>query len=139
MDDTLCDLQAAAEEAKTEKEQLQKEWEEMKLGLMEKVSGLTQPAIKLSRSASRTITKLGGNPTVDDNDFSWPTFKGIPLNFLAQFDLAEISKKHKYDWLAESGALLFFYDFEAWGFDPKLSRKIVHLAAVEGNRSTRFC
>lgn len=105
--------------SKAEKEQLQREFEEMKLGLKEKVSGLTQPAVKLSYSNSRTSSKFGGNPIVNDSDFSWPTFSGKPLIFLGQLDLIDVSKKHKYDWLAESGSLLFFYDFEAWGFDPK--------------------
>ncbi len=105
--------------SKKEKEQLRREWEKMKLGLKEKVSDLTQPAVKLSKSNSRTNSKFGGNPRVNDSCFSWPTHDGKPLIFLGQFDLAEIAKKHKYDWLAKSGSILFFYDFEAWGFDPK--------------------
>ncbi len=90
----------------------------MKLELKEKVSGLTAPAVKLSKSNSQTNSKLGGNPRVNDTSFSWPTHSGKPLIFLGQFDLAEIAIKHEYEWLAKSGSVLFFYDFEAWGFDP---------------------
>jgi len=104
--------------SKAEKEQLQREYEKMTLELKEKISCLTEPAIKLSRSVSHANSKLGGNPIVDENEFSWPMSNGKPLNFLAQLDLAEMSKEHNFDWLGQSGAVLFFYDFEAWGFDP---------------------
>ena len=46
---------------------------------------------------------------------------GKPMAFLAQLDLVEISRVHKYDWLGSEGLLLFFYDVAEmpWGFDPK--------------------
>jgi len=43
------------------------------------------------------------------------------MSFLAQFDLHEISQQLKYEWLSDSGSILFFYDVVEmpWGFDPK--------------------
>ncbi len=75
-------------------------------------------------------TKFGGKPDVS-KDFRWPYYEGEslftnevksrPLAFLAQFDLAEISKYDTDDLLPKTGILSFFYDLETmtWGYDPK--------------------
>jgi uncharacterized protein YwqG len=96
--------------SEAEKKQLQDEWEEMKLKLKNKVSSLTQPAVHLIKTESKTNSKFGGKPVVDNRDFSWPLTNGRPMSFLAQFDLGEIAKSLKYDWLSDSGTVLFFYD-----------------------------
>lgn len=107
--------------SEAEKEQLQKEWDEMKLRLKNKVSGLTKPAVHLIKTKNKTKSKFGGNPMVDNHDFVWPKSNNMPLYFLAQFDLNEISQQINYEWLSDTGSVLFFYDIEEmpWGFDPK--------------------
>lgn len=105
----------------SEKEQLKSEFNAMKQALKNKVSGLTRPAVHLVKTKNKTKSKFGGRPVVDNRDFVWPTSNEKPMSFLAQFDLDEVSKQIKYEWLNEKGAILFFYDIEEmpWGFDPK--------------------
>lgn len=64
-------------------------------------------------------TKLGGSPDLMPS-FDWPRFRGLPLSFIAQINLAEV---HPYDsegLLPATGLLSFFYDSgqSIWGFDP---------------------
>lgn len=104
-----------------EKELIQQQREKMKLTLKEKVSDLTQPAVHLRKTENQTNSKFGGKPIVDDNDFVWPISNEKPMCFLAQIDLNEISEKLDYEWLGNTGSVLFFYDVREmpWGFDPK--------------------
>jgi len=77
---------------------------------------LCQPAFRLfpTPGASTNLpigaTRLGGNPDVP-KDFEWPTFKGEPLTFLAQINLAHLGHTP----LPEAGWLLFFMDDVAYG------------------------
>ena len=76
------------------------------------------------------LTKFGGKPDVPP-DFKWCCYEGEdyldgevknrPLSFLAQFDLAEISKFDTEGLLPKTGLLSFFYELETqrWGYDPK--------------------
>lgn len=107
--------------SKEEKEQIEKEWQEMKLNLRDKVLGLSQPAVHLLKTENRTNSKFGGKPIVDQSEFEWPRSNGKPMCFLAQFDLNEIAQAYEYQWLNKSGSILFFYDVieMPWGFDPK--------------------
>lgn len=78
----------------------------------------------------RGRTKFGGRPDVPEN-FKWEYYSGKgyldetpksrPLSFLAQFDLAEISKYDTENILPKTGLLSFFYECDTmqWGFDPK--------------------
>ncbi|MCM1167532.1 MAG: YwqG family protein, partial [Ruminococcus sp.] len=63
-------------------------------------------------------------------DFRWAYYNGEsfdsetknrPLAFLAQFDLAEISRYDTDNVLPKTGVLSFFYELETmkWGYDPK--------------------
>lgn len=106
---------------KEEKEQLQKEWDEMKHDLKNKVSGLPKPAVHLVKTKNKTKSKFGGKPIVDNRDFVWPISNKKPMTFLAQLDLNEINQQLNYEWLSDTGSILFFYDIEEmpWGFDPK--------------------
>ncbi len=75
-------------------------------------------------------TKFGGAPDVPA-DFKWPYYEGKhclvetpknrALSFIAQFDLAEISRYDTDGLLPKTGILSFFYELETmkWGFDPK--------------------
>ncbi len=115
---------------KEETLQLENEYNEMKAHLKDKVSCLTKPAVHLVKSTKKTNSKFGGNPMVDSQEFIWPTSAGKPMTFLAQFDLNEVSRLFKFEWLPDSGSVLFFYDTELmpWGFDPKDRNgwKVIH-------------
>ena len=52
---------------------------------------------------------------------AWPTINDQPLAFLASLCLEEIVKTNRFEWLPQTGKLLFFYDIkgQSWGFDPK--------------------
>lgn len=75
-------------------------------------------------------TKFGGRPDVPA-DFKWAYYNGLgyldeepksrPLSFIAQFDLAEISKYDTDGLLPKTGLLSFFYECDTmrWGYDPK--------------------
>lgn len=74
--------------------------------------------------------KFGGRPDVPA-DFKWAYYNGSgyldeepksrPLSFIAQFDLAEISKYDTDGLLPKTGLLSFFYECDTmrWGYDPK--------------------
>lgn len=108
---------------KTEEEkiQLENEFNSMKQALKNKVSCLTKPAVHLVKTKNKTNSKIGGKPIVDNHDFVWPLSNNRPMSFLAQFDLNEISKQLRLEWLQDSGSVLFFYDIKEmpWGYDPK--------------------
>lgn len=77
--------------------------------------------VRTGRNGGRS--KLGGMPDVPP-DFVWPTFKGKPLAFVGQLDLAALAVlggAAPVLPLPKSGMLSFFYDsdFEVWGFDPE--------------------
>lgn len=75
-------------------------------------------------------TKFGGRPDVPAG-FRWPYYEGEgyldetpksrPLSFIAQFDIAEISRYDTDELLPKTGLLSFFYECETmrWGYDPK--------------------
>lgn len=62
---------------------------------------------------------LGGRPLLPA-EFRWPTWKGRPLSFIAQIDVAGLPHFPERGVLPEKGRLSFFYDGDqdAWGFDP---------------------
>jgi uncharacterized protein YwqG len=64
-------------------------------------------------------SKVGGRPDLPPG-ITWPAWKELPLSFLAQINLAELSKFEVSEPLPSSGVLFFFYDSEqrTWGFDP---------------------
>jgi uncharacterized protein YwqG len=55
-------------------------------------------------------SKVGGFPHVPEG-FSWPQFRGEPLQFIAQIDCSELRLAD----LPAEGLLLFFYDGASWG------------------------
>jgi uncharacterized protein YwqG len=64
-------------------------------------------------------SKIGGLPEFGPSE-AWPTGPNGPLNFIAQFDCAELGRFEAASVLPTAGLLSFFYDAEeqAWGFDP---------------------
>lgn len=76
---------------------------------------LLQPALRLrptliSEQAIKVgATKMGGMPDLPA-DVSWPTYKGIPQAFIAQFKLSDLHAFAIAGQLPAQGMLWFFYD-----------------------------
>ena len=65
-------------------------------------------------------SKIGGRPYLP-KDFIWPYYQELPLSFLAQINLEEVSSLDKDKLLPNSGILYFFYELETqeWGYSPQ--------------------
>ena len=65
-------------------------------------------------------SKIGGKPYLP-KDFIWPYYQGLPLSFLAQINLEEVSSLDKDKLLPDKGMLYFFYELETqeWGYKPQ--------------------
>jgi len=87
--------------------------------LTDRFGHLARPAIHLIRGEPGGFSRLGGLPEMPAH-LEWPVWKGKPLSFLAQLDLAEMSAVLP-AFLPTSGYLFFFYDQDqdVWGFDPE--------------------
>jgi uncharacterized protein YwqG len=87
---------------------------------MEYLNSLRQPAIGLKKSEERQFSKIGGLPNLP-SAVPWPQWKGNPLAFLCQVDLADLPPASALPAFPRAGCLYFFYDQEqsTWGFDPK--------------------
>ena len=59
-------------------------------------------------------TKIGGQPDLP-LDTSWPEWRGAPLHFLAQIQLADIAAYDSDGELPHEGTLSFFFDYTNWG------------------------
>ena len=83
-------------------------------------SEFAKPAIQVMRQEHASLSHFGGSPNLPAGT-EWPEKNGKRLQFLARVSLAEIHRAEPIEWLARTGALLFFYDLEQqpWGFDPK--------------------
>ncbi|NLT55196.1 MAG: DUF1963 domain-containing protein [Actinomycetales bacterium] len=91
---------------------------------------LRRPSIRLSthpvdedvdEQAATGASRLGGRPDLPAS-FAWPRFRGAPLAFIAQVDLAEVCPFDLEGTLPRAGLLSFFYDSAehgVWGFDPE--------------------
>jgi uncharacterized protein YwqG len=62
-------------------------------------------------------SRIGGLPDLPEA-VSWPSAGGRPLAFVAQFDLADVSRRLPGSELPSAGMLYFFYDAdeEPWGY-----------------------
>jgi uncharacterized protein YwqG len=98
---------------------------------------LVRPAVRLETNAidgkklALGQSRLGGEPDLP-RSFAWPTFKGEPLAFVAELNLADVAAAAPVDGLPKEGHLWFFYaaDQSHWGFDPKdAGSSVVHYAA----------
>jgi uncharacterized protein YwqG len=81
---------------------------------------ISKSRTKLSSNAYKLgCSRMGGLPDLPP-DFEWVKWRGRSLNFLAQFNCAELSKYDLDRVLPNSGMLYFFYDLDQqpWGFDP---------------------
>ena len=63
-------------------------------------------------------SKMGGQPDLAPGTL-WPHWRGAPLAFLAQFNLAEVAPYDIEHALPPTGMLSFFYEAEAqpWGYE----------------------
>lgn len=59
-------------------------------------------------------TKIGGQPDLP-LDVPWPEWRGAPLNFVAQVQLADIAPYDPEGELPHAGVLSFFFDYTHWG------------------------
>lgn len=82
--------------------------------IADQLKGLALPSIRLIRHAIQDnllppgASKLGGVPDLPP-DAQWPIWRGMPLAFVAQINLAEILVLHEPGSLPSSGLLSFFY------------------------------
>ncbi len=84
------------------------------------VAAAAKPSVLLisTQESEETCSRLGGRPNLPEQ-LDWPEWRGLPLPFIAQLDLAEILSGEDLG-LPPSGSLYFFYEGgETWGFDPK--------------------
>ena len=65
-------------------------------------------------------SKIGGRPYLP-KDLTWPYYQELPLSFLAQINLEEVSSLDKDKLLPDKGMLYFFYELETqeWGYNPQ--------------------
>jgi hypothetical protein len=84
------------------------------------LDSLRQPAIRLVPSTSRGFSRIGGQPSLPAR-FEWPTWKGKPLAFLCQIDLAALPTSARASDLPHKGYLYFFYTAE---HDEHVSRAL---------------
>lgn len=85
-------------------------------------------SILSEKDASPHKSMFGGDPFVNE-DFSWPSHDGVPLNFMVQLDLSDIQATLPLDYLPSKGFLLFFYDNDRqpWGnFDDNGSWRVIY-------------
>ncbi len=88
--------------------------------VLDRLHGHRRPALHLIPSpAASGFSRIGGLPNLPD-DLAWPAWKGAPMSFLAQIDLAELPRPLAIPELPADGYLYFFYDQDqsTWGFDP---------------------
>jgi uncharacterized protein YwqG len=65
-------------------------------------------AIEIKAQDQASFSRLGGAPELPP-ELEWPTCKGVALDFLAQFDLGEVSQSIEKSGLAETGLLYLFF------------------------------
>ena len=111
--------------------------------LADTVEGLMMPSIRLilTRSGGSRYdpnalpeqspigaSKIGGDPDLPP-DFEWPLWEGIPISFVAQFNLADVSTFDVEKALPQSGMLYFFYDVTMEVFvsgGERVNWKVIH-------------
>lgn len=94
--------------------------------ILEKMKGFMKNSVDIDFKFGESVpcggSKFGGRPDVPEG-FEWTVFDDMPLSFIAQFDLSEVSAYDKDGLLPKEGVLSFFYEIDSmgmdWGFDPK--------------------
>lgn len=85
--------------------------------LIARAEAQSMPCLRMIRTDGGD-TYFGGVPELPP-DAIWPTWKGVPLSFLAQVDLGAAPKDDWPEWMPRSGRLTFFYDTDSqpWGIE----------------------
>jgi len=91
-----------------------------------KLEPVMKPTILLNPEATEMDamglgeSRLGGDPDLPD-DVVWPEYKGRPLTFIAQINLADVAPFAAAKELPAQGWLWFFYDADEqpWGFEEQ--------------------
>ena len=108
------------------KKELKKKLDEAGLGhVSNELLMLAKMSIRFTTTKSNDTempvgaSKIGGYPDLPPN-YPFPKWKEVPLAFLAQINLADISDFNAASELPSSGLLSFFYSAtqETWGYDP---------------------
>jgi uncharacterized protein YwqG len=97
-----------------------------------------RPSIRLVRRASAAAdsgngSRLGGLPNLPE-DIEWPRAKAGHMAFVAQIELADVTRFLNPSDLPTAGRLCLFYDGVdcPWGFDPQdkaFGWRVIHVAA----------
>ena len=88
-------------------------------GVRRYLEGLRQLSIRLRVESAEGdavevgASRLGGRPDLPA-DIAWPTRGGVPLDFLAQIRLADLSSSATGGRLPQNGWLWFFFDKNEW-------------------------
>lgn len=92
--------------------------------LVEALGRRVRPALRLTtRPVADALalgqSRVGGMPDLPA-DLDWPKHQGLPMMFLAQLDLADVTRNHPASLFPATGHLWFFFSLaQPWGFDPK--------------------
>src|SRR5919112_727583 len=86
---------------------------------------MARPSVRLVAdpalpTAEPAASRLGGAPDLPAS-IAWPRNEDVPLSFIAQVNLVDMSAYEAEGVLPSDGLLSFFYDAVtegAWGFDP---------------------
>jgi uncharacterized protein YwqG len=87
--------------------------------IRELTQSLILPSVHVFTQAKPARSHFGGNPNLPEH-VAWPVWRERKLDFLARISLEELKGVYRFEWLPETGALLFFYAAEQqpWGYDP---------------------
>jgi len=106
------------------------------------IQASAKPSLRLSATSRSkgACARIGGARNLPRN-LEWPAWKGQPLAFLAQFDLAALPEIPGFD-LPREGALFFFHqagENPAWGYDPRHrgSARVLHTDRPLGSSALR--
>lgn len=88
--------------------------------ISDRIESTAKRSIRLTsnNACEDATTRLGGRPNLP-REFDWPTWRGEPLAFVAQLDLASLPEVPGLP-LPRTGAISLFYEGgqSAWGFSP---------------------
>ncbi len=109
--DSAADQSGAASSPKTSRTPQAEE-------LLRRLGSHARPAIHLQSGNNDDFSRFGGLPDMPAA-LEWPVWKGKPLGFLAQIDLAAVHAALP-SFHPEKGRLYFFFDSEqgVWGGEP---------------------
>lgn len=93
--------------------------------LLEELSSPCVYGVVNGSSNGLGCSKVGGLPHAD-KDFTWPKYKGVPLEFVAQLNLSDLEGTN----LPDTGLLLFFYANGVWT-DKKMHKDFVRVIYVQ--------